>query len=162
MKNVSEHHVAARAPVCEIEAERDRLRAALASARGAILDLRSHLADLSAAQSYLRLSHENAAAEVLRMREHAVAAEADQRVRESSMLVERQRLLDVQQGQSTRLEMLERALKNVAALTLERDALLHRADVLDRLVGSLRWEDGPKSLRAVLPLARLLRRMSGG
>lgn len=33
------------------------------------------------------------------------------------------------------------------------------AAVLDRLVHELVWDDGPRALRAVLPLARLIRRL---
>ena len=42
---------------------------------------------------------------------------------------------------------------------------LHRTEqrqiVLDRLVHELRWPDGPRAVRAALPLARMLRRLKG-
>lgn len=46
--------------------------------------------------------------------------------------------------------------------SLERIVLANPASaaVLDRLVRDLVWDDGPRALRAVLPLARLIRRLS--
>jgi hypothetical protein len=49
---------------------------------------------------------------------------------------------------------LEEAMRRQAALAGD-------ASRLDRLVHELRWPDGPGAVRAVLPLARLLRRLRG-
>jgi chromosome segregation ATPase len=145
-----------------LEEERDGLRAAVAAGRGTILDLRAHLADLRAAQDFLRLSWEAADAQARSLREQLAAIHSEQSALENSILAERKWLLGVQQTQSERLHLLEPLVQGVAALTEERNALVNRVESLDRLVRTLRWENGPRSLKVVLPLARLLRRMSGG
>src|SRR5690349_24722134 len=64
-------------------------------------------------------------------------------------------------------ERARRAELAVERLRAELDAQSHRdrfagpeAQTLTRLVETLRWEDGPRALRMVLPLARLFRRGS--
>lgn len=59
--------------------------------------------------------------------------------------------------------------ETLAALSLRLDEALRRPPLrsddsvrLDRLIHDLRWPDGPGAVRAVLPLARLLRRLNGG
>lgn len=154
------------------QAERNGLRAALAAARGTILDLRSHLADLRAAQDFLRLSREAAAAEARDLRARFAAAEAELRAREDLMLelrshhdallAERNWLRGVRDAHEARLRELEPLVRQVTALTEERNALSRQTVSLNRLVRDLRWEDGPRSVRAVLPLSRLIRRVNGG
>jgi len=146
----------------KLEAERNGLRAALAAARGMILDLRSNLADLRAAQDFLRLSRDAAAAEARELREQFAAANAELSAREDALLAERTWLLGVRDAHAARLSELEPLAQQVAALTEERDALARHAESLNRLVRDLRWENGPRSVRAVLPLSRLMRRVSGG
>jgi len=58
--------------------------------------------------------------------------------------------------------------ESLAALSARLDEALRRQPVraddsarLDRLIHELRWPDGPGAVRAVLPLARLLRRLHG-
>ena len=121
-----------------LEAERDGLRVALAAARGTILDLRSHVADLRAAQEFLRLSRQSVEIEIRDLRQRVATAQAELERCEALRLTERTWLL------------------------AERDALAPRAKALDRLVRDLRWENGPRSVQAVLPLARLVRRVGGG
>ena len=145
-----------------LEAERDGLRAALAAARGTILDLRSHLADLRAEHEFLRLSNEATAAEARKLQDRLAAAQAELSAREKALLAERNWLLDVRDAHVGRLRELEPIVQQVAALAEERDTLARRAESLDRLVRDLRWKDGPRSVRAILPLARLLRRVGGG
>ena len=145
-----------------LEAERDGLRATLAAARGTILDLRSHLADLRAEHEFLRLSHEATAAEARKLQDRLAAAQAELSARENALLAERNWLLDVRDTHVGRLRELELIVQQVAALAEERDTLARRAESLDRLVRDLRWKDGPRSVRAILPLARLLRRVGGG
>ena len=145
-----------------LEAERDGLRAALAAARGTILDLRSHLADLRAEHKFLRLSNEATAAEARKLQDRLAAAQAELSAREKALLAERNWLLDVRDAHVGRLRELEPIVQQVAALAEERDTLARRAESLDRLVRDLRWKDGPRSVRAILPLARLLRRVGGG
>jgi chromosome segregation ATPase len=146
----------------KLEAERDGLRAALAAARGTILDLRSHLADLRAAQEFLRLSREAAAAQARELQDQLAEAQAERRAHEHSLLAERTWLRDVNDAQASRIRDLEPIVQRAAKLTEERDALVHRAQSLDRLLRELRWESGPRSVQAVLPLARLMRRLAGG
>ena len=47
----------------------------------------------------------------------------------------------------------------LAALHGERDGILRCKAQLERLSQGLRWDEGPVSVRAVLPLARALRRL---
>jgi chromosome segregation ATPase len=144
------------------EAERDGLHAALAAARGTILDLRSHLADLRAEHEFLRLSNEATAAKVRKLQDRLAATQAELSARENALLAERNWLLDVRDTHVGRLRELEPIVQQVASLAEERDTLARRAESLDRLVRDLRWKDGPRSVRAILPLARLLRRIGGG
>ena len=155
-----------------LEVERNALRTALAVARGTILDLRSHLADLRAGQDFLRLSREAASAEAQNLREQFAAVKAELCVRddllqelhrrEDALLAERNWLYEVRDAHAARLHELEPVVQQLAALTEERNNLTYYADALNRLVRDLRWEDGPRSVRIVLPLARLMRRVSGG
>lgn len=141
-------------------AERDGLRAALAAARGTVLDLRSHLADMHAAQEFLRLSRAAAVTESQAAREQAAAATAALgavSAERDALLSERDRLRGVRDAHEARLRELEPAAVQARALVVERDALARRVASLDRLVRHLRWEDGPRAVRAVLPLARLAR-----
>lgn len=56
-----------------------------------------------------------------------------------------------------RIETLEAALRQ----SEERAARLEtRAAALDRLATGLVWNEGPRAIRAVLPLARLIRRLT--
>jgi len=64
-------------------------------------------------------------------------------------------------------ERARRAELAAAQLRAELDSLSHRerfagpeAQTLTRLTETLRWDDGPRALRVVLPLARLFRRGS--
>jgi len=146
-------------------AERDGLRTALAAARGTVLDLRSHLADMHAAQEFLRLSRAAVAAEAQAAREQAAAAAAALAAvsaERDALLSERDWLRGVRDAHEARLRELEPAAVQARALAIERDALARRVASLDRLVRHLRWEDGPRAVRAVLPLARLVRRVRGG
>jgi hypothetical protein len=67
------------------------------------------------------------------------------------------------------LAMLKREHEeSLAALSARLDEALQRQPMragdsarLDRLIHELRWPDGPGAVRAVLPLARLLRRLHG-
>jgi chromosome segregation ATPase len=145
-----------------LKVERNGLRVALAAARGTILDLRSHLADLGAAQEFLRVSREAAVAETRELRERFSAAQEEVRVREEALLAERDWLLSVRDAQATRLGELEPLVRQIAALTEGRNALARRLELLDRLIRDLRWENGPRSVRVLLPLARLIRRLGGG
>jgi chromosome segregation ATPase len=156
-----------------LEAEQDALRAALAAARGTILDLRSHLADLAAAQDFLRRSAEVAAVSQAQERARADALLAERagllserhalaaRLHELEPVVQRVAVLtEERHALAARLHELEPIVQRVAVLTEERNALASRVESLDRLVRNLRWDEGPRSVRAVLPLARLMRRVS--
>jgi chromosome segregation ATPase len=143
-----------------LKAERDGLRVALAAARGTILDLRSQLADLRALQDFLRLSRAAAETEAFELKQQVGAARAELERREASALTERTRLIAERDAHTARV--LEPVVHQVAALTDERDALARPVAAMDRLVRDLRWENGPRSLRVVLPLARLVRRLGGG
>lgn len=56
-----------------------------------------------------------------------------------------------------RIDSLERALHEKEARVA---ALSAHTAALDRLVDELVWDDGPRALRAVLPLARAIRRLT--
>ncbi len=141
-----------------LQAERDELRTALAAARGTILDLRSHLADLGAAQSFLRLSRDAAISEARELRDQFTAAHTEL----NAIIAERNWLPGVRDMHAARLRALEPMVQEIAMVTEERNTLAQRAEVLDRLARTLRWDNGPRSLQAVLPIARLIRRMRGG
>jgi chromosome segregation ATPase len=147
-----------------LKAERDGLRAALAQARGIILDLRSHLADLRAAQEFLRLSYDAVAAEARELQDQLARAQAELaalHAHREALLTERNWLVSVRNAHEARLQELESIEQRFAALADERDTLANRAELLDELVYNLRWEAGPRSIRAVLPLARIIRRIRG-
>jgi chromosome segregation ATPase len=147
-----------------LKAERDGLRTALAQARGIILDLRSHLADLRTAQEFLRVLHDAATAEARELRDQLATAQAELaalHAHQEALLAERNWLISVRDAQAARLRELEPIERQVTALAEERDTLTNRAKLLDELVHNLRWESGPRSIRAVLPLARIIRRIHG-
>jgi chromosome segregation ATPase len=146
------------------KAERDGLRTALAQARGIILDLRSHLADLHAAQEFLRVSHDAVAAEARELWDQLAAAQAELaalHAHQEALLAERNWLISVRDAHEARLRELEPIEQRFTALAEERDTLADRAELLDELVYNLRWDSGPRSIRAVLPLARIIRRIRG-
>jgi chromosome segregation ATPase len=147
-----------------LQVEHESLRAALAAARGTVLDLRSHLSDLRAAHEFLRLSREATLAQVEARRTQAAALEAELsavRAERDALLTEREWLRSVRVAHEARLQHLELVARQAEALLAERNELAHRAALLDRLVRDLRWEEGPRSIRLVLPLARLARRIRG-
>jgi chromosome segregation ATPase len=147
-----------------VKAERDGLRAALAQTRGIILDLRSHLADLRAAKEFLRVSYDAVAAEARELRDQLATAQAELaalHAHREALLAERNWLMSVRDVHEARLHELESIEQRFAALAEERDTLADRAELLDELVYNLRWESGPRSIRAVLPLARIIRRIRG-
>ncbi len=155
-----------------LEAERDQLRVALAATRGTVLDLRSHLSDLRAAHEFLQVSREAAVAEARAARGQAAAVGTElsaMRLDRDALVAERDWLRGVRAAQEARLRDLEPIARQAEmlagqaqTLAAERDTLARRAAPLDRLVRDLRWEDGPRAVRAVLPLARLARRLHGG
>jgi chromosome segregation ATPase len=154
--------------------QEELLREALAATRGTVLDLRSHLSDLRAAQDFLRLSRHtaNARAEAAEQREAVTRAElVALRAHCDALTAERDWLRGVRDAYAARIEELESITRRTAPLadevnklavacaelTAQRDAMARAAAVLDRLRGELRWDAGPRAARAVLPLARALR-----
>ena len=151
-------------------AEQEHLREALATARGTVLDLRSHLSDLRAAQDFLRLSRESAEQRAM----VALAELAASRAQCDALVAERDWLRGLHDAQEARVRELEPIARKAgtladensqlvsvhAELAAQRDALARRVAVLDRLMRELRWEDGPRAARAVLPVARMLRRVA--
>lgn len=152
-------------PHASCDPEQEKLRQALAAARGTVLDLRSHLADLRAGQEFLRQSYQRAASEAQKRQAQATAAEAEiaeMTSLQNSLFAERDWLRDVKAAQESRLGELEPIAHRVSELTNERNTLARKAATLDRLASHLRWDDGPRSLRVILPLARLARRLVRG
>jgi chromosome segregation ATPase len=128
------------------------------------LDLRSHLADLRAAQEFLRVSYDAVIAEVRELHDQLATAQAELlelHAHREALLAERNWLVSVRDAHEARLHELESVKQRLTALAKERDVLVDRAKLLDELVYNLRWESGPRSIRAVLPLARIIRRIRG-
>lgn len=62
-----------------------------------------------------------------------------------------------------RIAVLQSRIDTLEALLHQREAhaalLETRVATLDRLAGELVWDDAPRAIRSVLPLARLIRRI---
>ena len=134
-------------------------RASDLQARATIMDLRHALGDLRASQDNLRAVHE-----VLRRDLDRTRAElGDMRCERDALRDDRDAARSERDALRDEAEQLRTALAGksaeLAALHGERDGILRCKAQLERLSQGLRWDEGPVSVRAVLPLARALRRL---
>jgi FkbM family methyltransferase len=65
--------------------------------------------------------------------------------------------IDLENERRLLTEQRDAGLAEIASLSSKLEHLNQRVAVLDELIYRLRWKDGPRALRAVLPLARALR-----
>ena len=108
----------------------------------------------------LREAREQGREQVREAREQV--REAREQVREA-----REQTIALQAQISSKLDLLQSYTRTMDELRQQRDGLsqrqlllMHEANRLHRLIRELRWPDGPGSVRAVLPVARLLRWLS--
>jgi FkbM family methyltransferase len=97
----------------------------------------------------LMRTHADTVTELRRLNDEKIGAlQAESEAQFNAVRTERDATRDSLESQLRQVEQRE--------LVLAGDAKR-----LDRLVNELRWPDGPRALRAVLPLARTLRRLKG-
>lgn len=139
----------------------------------------ARLNELAAELARTSAQHEQSGGQLKQQLEHNTALqrelqntqnkfEAARRQLESLPAAQNAAIAAVVQANAYQLADLRRQLADLDAQCVharqERDALLNmhaQAAQLRRLLRELQWPDGPAALRAVLPLARLLRRFAG-